>query len=473
MKIFNYMHMIEYDNVCFAYDIISAQMLEVSLEQKRLLNNLDDEIELNEMDAFAKKLIVDCLNAGILFSEEQIHVRSRKVDKISFSLPPEHICNLDCKYCFGMAGNNYKGQTRSIDKTTLIDIAKFLIEDYAKDIEKFRLDFVSGGEPLIDISRLIETIDTMRDEFSNANKKLDIWLCTNGTLLTPQIVKIFEKRDINIGVSLDGPAEIHNACRIYKNGSGSYNDAIAGIKYLMDRSVKASRIREPWISTVITNYSESFVKIIKHFQALGLKTAQLKWVWSTDDSEYSMKRENVGRYKEWVDELVTTLLHEAITGNISTWQMILNDNDYIGKVAMRYLNGSLFNYRCPAGRNKLAFTANGEIYPCDSFVGIDEFRLGSIYNGVDKAKQQMFEKLSVNDRSKCSKCWARYLCGGDCYYNSLLNNGDMHEADDRYCTLVKYAASKVLGSLGVLERKNQDVYLRLKQFARMRMRGRI
>ncbi len=473
MKVFNNMHIVEYDNMCFAYDIISVRLLEINTEQKRLLGSLDNEFELSEKDTITKNLIEDCLNADILFSEEQIRMKTGEVNKIFLSLPPEHICNLDCRYCFGMAGNNYTEKTRSIDKTKLMDIAKFLIEDYAKDIDEFRLDFVSGGEPLIDISRLIETIDTMRDVFNNANKKLDIWLCTNGTLLTPQIVNMFENRDMNIGVSLDGPAEIHNACRVYKDGSGSYKDAILGVKHLMDQSVKASRLREPWISTVITDFSGGFVNIIRHFKELGLKTAQLKWVWSTDDSEYSMKRENVDRYKEWIDELVATLFNEAMVGDITTWQMILNDNDYIGKVAMRFLIGGLFNFRCFAGRNKIAFTANGDIYPCDSFVGMDEFRLGSIYNGINKSRQQMFEKLSIDDRSKCNNCWARYLCGGDCYYNSFLNNGDIRDPDDRYCTLVKYAASKILGSLGVLERKNRDVYLRLKQFARMRMRGRI
>ena len=63
--------------------------------------------------------------------------------------------------------------------------------------------------------------------------------------------------------------------------------------------------------------------------------------------------------------------------------MIANNNDSFGKYFKRLLLRQTVHYRCFAGKNKISITAKGEIYPCDSFCGIEDFYVGSVINSED------------------------------------------------------------------------------------------
>ena len=91
-----------------------------------------------------------------------------------------------------------------------------------------------------------------------------------------------------------------------------------------------------------------------------------------------------------------------------------------------------------------------DIYPCNYFVGNEEFKLGNIenyniiYNDLDK------NELQVDNLEPCKHCWAKYLCGGTCYYSSYTNNGDIHKKDDIECMFKKGLIERALGFYGRL-----------------------
>ena len=102
------------------------------------------------------------------------------------------------------------------------------------------------------------------------------------------------------------------------------------------------------------------------------------------------------------------------------WQyiyMILNDNDQFGKILKRILLNQIVIKRCGVGKNKMTICPDGSIYPCDSFVGIDEFNLGNI-NSLNKVYHSI-ENCEVYKRNICNKCEVNLLCGGDCFYHSF------------------------------------------------------
>lgn len=55
--------------------------------------------------------------------------------------------------------------------------------------------------------------------------------------------------------------------------------------------------------------------------------------------------------------------------------MLSNDNDYLGKILRRIILRRIVTHRCQAGKNKVSITANGQLFPCDSFVGKMNFVL--------------------------------------------------------------------------------------------------
>ena len=90
---------------------------------------------------------------------------------------------------------------------------------------------------------------------------------------------------------------------------------------------------------------------------------------------------------------------------------------------------------CGAGINKISICANGDIYPCDSFVGKKDFCMGNIATGIDRMK--FGEDINVYS-SSCVECWARFLCGGDCYHNVFVSGRQITEPLHYYCDLYKF-----------------------------------
>ena len=83
-------------------------------------------------------------------------------------------------------------------------------------------------------------------------------------------------------------------------------------------------------------------------------------------------------------------------------------------------------WACGAGRDYLAVTPSGEIYPCHQFIGQDGFLMGDVFDGqLDKDIIARFRDTHVLSKPECAKCWARYFCSGGCNANNFVINGDM------------------------------------------------
>ena len=78
----------------------------------------------------------------------------------------------------------------------------------------YHIDFVSGGEPLLnfDIIRQVKEISYIL--YKETNKPLEMWLCTNGTSFTPEILEFLDKNHINIGISIDGDKNLNDSMRM-------------------------------------------------------------------------------------------------------------------------------------------------------------------------------------------------------------------------------------------------------------------
>jgi uncharacterized protein len=106
---------------------------------------------------------------------------------------------------------------------------------------------------------------------------------------------------------------------------------------------------------------------------------------------------------------------------------------------------------CGVGRGLQAVAANGDVYPCQRFVGLTDVRLGHVrdyrVNGLNDYHRAVVENLPV-----CRTCWARYLCGGGCFYDNMAHTGDMHRPDPSRCVGMKAMAEDLIhGWCGLTE----------------------
>ncbi len=199
----------------FAY----ANVLEVFRQANFVLDDEIDEIGLLEQR----------------YHKARIHSRG-----LALSIAPTMKCNLACPYCY-----NPNAQPITMSPETIHDVARFvneLIETKA-DGRHLLITWV-GGEPLYDFKVFSELAHRIYEVAQRLRCPLSGTIVTNGTLLTEEIAAQLRQPPFLIKqaqIALDGPAEIHNRSRCFRNGRPSYSlirDHIKTAKKYFDISVR-------------------------------------------------------------------------------------------------------------------------------------------------------------------------------------------------------------------------------------------
>ncbi len=76
----------------------------------------------------------------------------------------------------------------------------------------------------------------------------------------------------------------------------------------------------------------------------------------------------------------------------------------------------------------------GELYACTVMNGNEAFKIGDIYTGIDKKKQEVFWKSNILESEKCKNCWAAYICGGECHVTAYAMHKNLFTPYHPVCT---------------------------------------
>ena len=103
-----------------------------------------------------------------------------------------------------------------------------------------------------------------------------------------------------------------------------------------------------------------------------------------------------------------------------------------GPCAIKRLRG------CGCGNEYVAVTPDGEVYPCHQFVGMEQWKMGNIFDGtIDNKIKDYFAKTHIYSKDGCSECWARFYCSGGCNANSFQYEGDVQKPNRLACAMQK------------------------------------
>ena len=149
--------------------------------------------------------------------------------------PTGAACNLDCTYCFFLSKEMlYAGsQFRMADE---------LLETYIKQLfESHRSPSVTvawqGGEPtLMGLDFYRRSVEHV-EKYRQPGRTVSYTMQTNGTLLDDEWCAFFKRHSFLIGLSVDGPREIHNAYRVDRGGHGSFDRVMSGWEHLQAHQV--------------------------------------------------------------------------------------------------------------------------------------------------------------------------------------------------------------------------------------------
>ncbi len=395
-------------------------------EKKTLLEDTKALTELiNEVIDDVSKLKED----GALFTkdiyEEYIRdFKQRSTVVKALCLHIAHDCNLACRYCFAEEGE-YKGHRELMSYEVGKKALDFLIKS-SGNRRNLEVDFF-GGEPLMNWQVVKDLVRYGREQEALHNKKFRFTLTTNGVLLDDEVMEFVNREMSNVVLSIDGRKEVNDRMRPSRNGKGSYELILPKFEKLAESRNQTNY----YVRGTFTHNNLDFSEDVKHLADLGFKQISVEPVVALPEDSYSIKEEDLPALFEEYDRLAKLMLEYKKSGKDFNFFHFMIDLTGGPCVAKR-LSG------CGSGTEYLAVTPWGDLYPCHQFVGIPEYLMGNVDDGIVKPElREEFKVCNVYSKEKCRNCFAKFYCSGGCAANSFKFHGDINDAYDIGCELQK------------------------------------
>ena len=415
---------IVYDLIGLLNPPLSADM---PAEVTKILSSYPEE-ELRECYEEIYSLYMD----KILFSTDeyrQYAEMSIKAPIKAMCLHVSHDCNLRCKYCFAETGDFGTGRKIMTPETGRKAI-DFLIEKSAGR-QNLELDFF-GGEPLMAWETVKATVDYARSIEKEHGKNFRFTITTNGMLLDDEKIEYINREMSNCVLSLDGRKEVNDNIRITPNNKGCYDIIMPKYKKLVEGRTQEGRT-DYYVRGTFTKHNLDFVNDVLHIAEQGFYQLSVEPVTAPEEMDYAITEKDLPVIFKEYDRLYDIMADSVEkTGkkpfNFFHFMIDLQQ----GPCAIKRLRG------CGCGPEYGAVTPDGDVYPCHQFVGIDEWKMGTIYDGeIDQDIANYFAKTHIYSKEGCSDCWARFYCSGGCNATSFIYDGDVRKPNKLQCELMR------------------------------------
>ena len=392
-------------------------------ENQKLIEGTVTEEDIKEVLNEVKEL----KEQGSLFTEDIYEnyitdFKKRKTVVKALCLHIAHDCNLRCKYCFADEGE-YRGRhalmTYEVGKQAL----DFLIANSGSR-HNLEVDFF-GGEPLMNWDVVKQLVIYGREQEKLHNKKFRFTLTTNGVLLNDDIMEFANKEMSNVVLSVDGRKEIHDMMRPTRNGKGSYDIIMPKFKKLAESRNQMNY----YVRGTFTHHNIDFAQDVLDLADLGFKQISVEPVVAQDEEEYAIRKEDLPFIYDQYDKLAKEMIKRKKEGKGFNFFHFMIDLEG-GPCVYKRLSG------CGSGIEYLAVTPWGDLYPCHQFVGIDEYLLGNVFEGIQKPEiQDEFKCCNVYTKEHCKNCFAKFYCSGGCAANSYNFTGSINDTYEVGCEL--------------------------------------
>lgn len=333
-----------------------------------------------------------------------------------------------------------------LEKRNLYDILHLSPENFsmADNREIGRRDFISKWR-LFRLNRWC--LESVYAKFVKRRKNpyIGFWFMTNGTCANRNFIDFVKACVINpLLVSIDGPESVHNYNRKYSDGNASYSDIVKNLEVFLRNGIILNA------SAVITDFFPKPLEIVRHLVSLNFSAVTMIPV--RPGYGCSFNENNVSILLHGYDELYSEFKTGALKGDFSLFRILRSD---LSLAAFNiFLDRTKLLKRCDFDE-QIVIDCDGSVYPCVYFVGHPEFCWGNVGEGI--AKFGTADGILVNQRGECASCWARYLCGGTCFYGAQVTSGYFRNTEPVECLLKRHLAEKCLELLIFLTEKNVDL----------------
>lgn len=348
--------------------------------------------------------------------------------------PTGATCNLDCSYCFFLSKEMlYPGSRFRMADELLETYVRQLIEAHSTPEVYIAWQ---GGEPTLMGLPFFERSIEYAKKYCKPGQTIRYTLQTNGTLLDDDWARFLKKHDFLVGISIDGPREMHDAYRVDKGGQPTFDKVMRGLKHLRRRKVdynvlttlhRANADRPVEVYRFLRDECRArymqFIPIIERFQddAKEWSTWRNRPLYTQDGSNVTARSVTAKQFglfynavfDEWVRRDVGKVFVQMFDSTLENW--------YQGDTA-------LCIHRSTCGTS-LAMEHNGDVYSCDHFVE-PKYKLGNIAEKplidlVNSPQQRWFGDYKKTSLPKyCRDCDVRFACHGGCPKDRFIATPD-------------------------------------------------
>ncbi len=336
--------------------------------------------------------------------------------------PTGAVCNLACQYCFFLSKEKLYPDSpfRMTDE---------MLEEYIRQyIEAQRVPEASiawqGGEPtLMGLDFFRRSVDLV-EKHKKPKMTIQHTMQTNGTLLDDEWCEFFAEHGFLIGISIDGPAKLHNAYRVDKGGNPSFDRVMRGVEFL-----KKHKVDFNILCTVHAANGDYPLEVYRFFRdELEAEFVQFIAIVERDNETGFQEGKTVTDRSVEPEQWGNFLM-----GVFDEW--VRRD---VGQTYVQFFDVALGNWvgappsLCvfsPTCGTALALEHNGDLYSCDHFVEPKYF-LGNIAEThmmelVASDKQQKFGRDKLDTLpSYCQECDVLFACHGGCPKNRFVETPD-------------------------------------------------
>ena len=336
--------------------------------------------------------------------------------------PTGPICNLDCEYCFFLTKEElYPG-----DRFRMTDD---VLETYIRQLLESQPDGEvnvawQGGEPTLMGVDFFRRAVALAERLRRPGQQLLHTIQTNGTLLTDEWGQFLAEHRFLVGLSIDGPPEMHDRFRVDKKGRPSSDRVLQGLARLRAHGVEVNVL-----CTVNAANEDRPLEVYRYFRdELGLRHIQFIPIVERENTTGFQEGDTVtGRsvdpaawgaflvavFDEWIRRDVGEVFVQMFDAALASWLD---------------LPSSMCIFRATCG-DAVALEHNGDVYSCDHFVEPDHL-LGNIVEThmvdlVASPQQRSFGQAKLDILpGYCHECEVRFACNGECPKNRFTLTPD-------------------------------------------------
>ncbi|AEX24226.1 anaerobic sulfatase maturase [Vibrio sp. EJY3] len=366
-------------------------------------------------------------------------------------------CNIDCQYCFYLHKENLLHQPKQpkMDDETLEAFVKSYIE--SQDGEQIVFSW-QGGEPTLLGLDYFRKVVELQKKYKPSGTRIENDLQTNGILLNDEWCEFLLANNFLVGLSIDGPEELHDKYRKTRSGKPTFHLVMKAVEKLQRHGVRFNAL------VTVNRHNVKYPVEIYRFltRELGVTYIQLAPVVEANDFHTTAPQ-------FWNEQMIPVMGSElAKPGHpmsvVTDWSVDPDDwGKFLSEMFVEWVNNdlgrvlvNLFETAVAQVMGKpaqlcitsefcgkgLAIEHNGDVYSCDHYV-YPEYKLSNIHehslNEMAFSTRQFSFGMAKRDSlpDYCKKCPYLKYCWGECPKNRLIKTPDGEEGLNYLCSGIR------------------------------------